>query len=266
MGSVPITQGLGAAAATWNVFRLLVNSPDVPTVKGPWRPPQWQMPQLTSVSAMLPRTSSSTVINFGNGQTQSSPGTTTYEQVIYFFDAVLRADHDQELTPTQHPVQTGANLVDHAFLRPARVTLEIGMSDVLDRYASGSYTSNASKSVSAFQVLENLQQMRIPLTVQTRLKTYYNMLIQSIRAIDTKETRYGLRAYVTFIQIFTAEVSTQVVSARPDQSQNTSEGTKQPEDVPEPLAAAHEVHTATNIPGAGNFSSHNIPTGASSSW
>lgn len=144
--------------------------------------------------------------------------------MIYFFDAVLRVDHSQQMRVTEHPVQTGANLVDHAYLMPARVTLEVGMSDAMDRYQAGQYTSDSSKSVSAFKTFLQLQSDRAAITLTTRLKTYNNMIIESIDAPDDAKTMTGLRARISLRQIIAAEVSTETVSVRPQVTDATPSG------------------------------------------
>lgn len=251
--------------------------PGTPASSGPWRPPQWQQTPLTSVTANLP-----------NPESASGSSPTTY-----FFDAVLRIIHAQQLRKTSHPVQSGANVSDHAFMQPAKVTLEVGMSDAMAQYKNGQYSSSSSKSVSAYQTFLNIQQLRVPLTVQTRLKTYYNMLITDISSPDDVRSLHGLRMTITFEEVITATANTSSAgtvgagtgtststSARPDTTDDTGEGTKVPEDVPSATSTGHELtdsakqlvlkaindiqtnsyiqNVPQNIPGAGNFSSNNI--------
>ena len=52
----------------------------------------------------------------------------------YVFDGEPDIQHDQELSITQNPVQTGASISDHAFLVPVRVTAEILMSDAMQSF------------------------------------------------------------------------------------------------------------------------------------
>ena len=47
----------------------------------------------------------------------------------FVFDAVFSADHAHNVTVTQHPVQSGAAVADHAFVNPVEVTMDIGFSD-----------------------------------------------------------------------------------------------------------------------------------------
>jgi hypothetical protein len=200
-----------------------------------FRPPQWTQPQLTSITANLPglpatSVTTSSVDQFGNvissPSTSSQAATTT--PTTYFFDAILRVDHFQELRATDHPVQGGASITDHAYLMPARVSLEIGMSDAMDSYQSGQWTGSSSKSINAYQTLLQLQALRIPVTVTTRLNTYSNMIIESIRSGDDARTLHGLKAHVQFRQIIVGTVTTSTESARPHATGLFSLGLVQP--------------------------------------
>jgi hypothetical protein len=151
----------------------------------------------------------------GNSIVGGSTQTTTQSLTTYFFDAILRVDHFQELRATDHPVQGGSSITDHAYLLPARVSLEIGMSDAMDSYQSGQWTGNSSKSINAYQTLLQLQALRVPVTVTTRLNTYSNMVIESIRSGDDTRTLHGLKANVQFRQIIVGTVTTSTQSARP---------------------------------------------------
>lgn len=127
------------------------------------------------------------------------------------FDAVLHVDHSLNVVTTDHPVQTGANISDHAYKENDEVTLEIGMSDAA--VSSG----GSNRSVNAYQTLRSIAANRELVTLVTRLNTYPNMLIVSLSAPDDYTTMFGLRATVTFKQIKIVSVSTvqvqQTVSA-----------------------------------------------------
>lgn len=142
----------------------------------------------------------------------------------YFFDAIMRTEHTSNLKITSHPVQTGANIVDHAYLEPATVVMEVAMSDAMSSLVTGQYASTPSKSVAAYEALLKLQEARLPLQVVTRLHTYQNMLIEELSAPDDVKTCYGLRCSVTLKEIFVVEVSKTTVSARPQTSGNSNRG------------------------------------------
>lgn len=150
----------------------------------------------------------------------------------YFFDAFLKVDHNSSLRITDHPVEEGANITDHAYVEPKTLTMEIGMSDACISFINGQFTEKYTRSVSAFDVLVNLQEQRIPLKVHTRLKTYENMLIETITVPDDYMTQYGLRATVGLRQIIVVKTETVVipnrVSKKPHKTGETNRGTVQP--------------------------------------
>lgn len=242
-----------------------------------WRPPQWDGPAM--VQLIVPPQSN---IQAAGAQGTEAPGTASYTfstsvqaSTVYVFDAVFRLAHSQRLEKTQHPVQTGANLSSHAYLLPPSVELDIGMSDSMQQYASsGTYLSrlisgspsssgatewsgqSGSKSVNAYQQLLTLQQSRVALTLITRLRKYENLLITSIEPTEDYRTKYGLRARVVMEMIITATVSSQPVSAAPNDTNTTSMGVETGTTVPDATINQFTYSgLPVNIPGAGQFSS-----------
>lgn len=133
----------------------------------------------------------------------------------YFFDAVFSVDTEHSLTVTQHPVQTGANISDHAFVNPIRMTMQIGVSDAMAYRVGANYGGDGgTKSVQAYRLLCKLQELRIPMQVVTRLNTYPNMLIESIDVSDDVSTLCALKATINLVQVLVVNVGTEKVSAR----------------------------------------------------
>lgn len=97
---------------------------------------------------------------------------------------------------TNHPVQSGAAVADHAYLQPETVTLSVGMSDAM--IGAGTIAGEGGeRSVSAYQKLLELARARRPLTLATRLETYSNMLIETVSAEETADSMNALRAEIT---------------------------------------------------------------------
>ena len=149
------------------------------------------------------------------------------------FDAVFKEDHTSNLTMTDHPVETGASLTDHAFIEPAEVSFEIGVSDSAIR--TGSF-GTGSRSVRAYQELLRLQKRRVPMTVVTRLRTYRNMLISSIIAPRDFATMHALKATIMMREIMIGRTDTVTVSprasAQPQKTGSTNGGARQPDSSP----------------------------------
>ena len=228
---------------------------------GPWHPPQWAQQNASKTTLTLTSTNSQNVTT------------------VYVFDAILRAEHEQNTVITQNPVQTGASLTDHAYNEPARITFELFVSDVMRSFTVGQFADAPSRSVSAYQTLLALQTANPPrpLQIATRLNHYSNMLITNIRAIETKDTRFALRAIVTCQQILTAKVeathSTLVSTSDPSDSeipQATNQsmvGQVQTFPVPAAVQAQNNIANAPasanvaqipQVSGAGNWSSYNV--------
>lgn len=144
----------------------------------------------------------------------------------YVFDAFFTIQHNRELTITESPVQTGANISDHAYMEPKELTMDVGMSEVMrkiDDYHFG-ITDGKTRSTTAYSTLTKLQEQRVPCNVVTRFGTYKNMLIETISVNDDNTTANGLKATITFKEILVAVVETVRISARAQKSTTTNNG------------------------------------------
>lgn len=122
------------------------------------------------------------------------------------FDAVFRLDHRAEVVVTEHPVQSGAKIADHAYVEPLSLSMEIGMSDAVSGGAAG-------RSQTAFQLFLDLLKRREPLRIVTRLNCYDNMIVTSLSAPDDKSTMNALRAVVTLKEVITARTQAVTLSS-----------------------------------------------------
>lgn len=131
-----------------------------------------------------------------------------------YFDAIFSTDTEHSLTITQHPVQTGANISDHAFINPVRLSMQIGVSDAMAYRAASYGTDGETKSIQAYRLLCKMQEQRTPMTIKTRLNSYKNMVIESISVTDDVTTLSAFKATVNFVQVLVVDVGTEKVSAR----------------------------------------------------
>ncbi|GLG02180.1 hypothetical protein Alches_22210 [Alicyclobacillus hesperidum subsp. aegles] len=150
----------------------------------------------------------------------------------WFFDAFLQATHTSTLTITQHPVQSGSSISDYAYMQPRTLSLNIGMTDVAKSFIPGQFSGGSSRSVQAYQVLLQLQQMRIPVQVYTRLGLYQNMLVETLTVQDDNTTTHGLRCTVDLSELLVATVEVVKISANPAVTDSAKKGTQQPKQVP----------------------------------
>lgn len=142
----------------------------------------------------------------------------------YFFDGFMQVDHNIELQTTENPVETGASIVDHAYVKPAEVVMRVMMSDVHQSLVPGQFTGTRFRSTNAWQVLRKLQSDRIPMSIFTRLGLYTNMLITKLTTSDTAETFRALSAEVTLKEIPVARVKTVKISSADQTTVNTEMG------------------------------------------
>jgi hypothetical protein len=90
-------------------------------------------------------------------------------------DVVIREKHEATLTITQVPVEVGADMTDHAYVEPCKLSLEIADGAAAETWAA----------------LERFQGRREPFTIVTGLKVYTNMLM-SLVAAERDETHSGI--------------------------------------------------------------------------
>lgn len=125
----------------------------------------------------------------------------------YFFDGVLSVNHQNDLEITENPVESGASISDHAYLKPRVLTMKVMVSDVHRSFIDGQFEGGYRRHVTAYDILCKLQSDRIPVSVCTKLKIYNNMLIQSIQASESEGDNYeSLAASVVLKEIPVAQV------------------------------------------------------------
>lgn len=142
----------------------------------------------------------------------------------YFFDGFIKVDVSHNLNITSNPVETGASIVDHAYVLPAEITMQVVMSDVHQSLVPGQFEGGWSRSRTAFDLLRELQRSRIPFSVLCRLGLYENMLIKSLEANDDANTFQALSATVTLVEIPVARVKQVEISKASQTTLSTEMG------------------------------------------
>ena len=103
----------------------------------------------------------------------------------------LEEHHTTEIEITSNPIETGAEVNDHAYIKPNAVTLEVAS-------ASAAATYNA---------LVAFQKSRVPFTLVTGLSVFPNMLIQRVEADRDKDTSHILRARVDLQEVIIVDTA-----------------------------------------------------------
>lgn len=120
-------------------------------------------------------------------------------------DASIRERHSDTVQVTDAPIEDGSSIQDHAFEDPFRLTIDGFITDSPVRFLSGVrsivegedpggiigralYPAGLTRSASAFRALKSLKAAKQPITVQTGLAVYPNMVITAF-TVDRDKTR-----------------------------------------------------------------------------
>ncbi|NIF20257.1 phage baseplate protein [Candidatus Pantoea multigeneris] len=141
-------------------------------------------------------------------------------------DVVISEKHSDLLEITEHPVEKGAPVADHAFKRPSEVVMEVGFSgggsllDLLDTSSVGLSLGLSPKEV--YQQLLDIQTSRIPFDVVTGKRKYSNMLIRELSVVTDKTTENVLSATLSLRQVIITSTQTTTVADKADMTQGAS--------------------------------------------
>ncbi len=124
---------------------------------------------------------------------------------------VLEEDGRDELEVTQHPVERGAPITDHSYMRPAELVM---------RCAWGSAQFGPAYLRAIYAALLALQASREPMTISTGKRTYRNMLIRSISVTTSgPQDENILNVTCVFQEVLFAETQATTVAPRGQQAQ-----------------------------------------------
>lgn len=137
------------------------------------------------------------------------------------FDAVFEESHSADLEVTEFPVETGGSISDHAFMKPLRLTISAGVSDIpLRTVPNDPYASESGRAARAYELLMLLQKTAEPFSVQTGLKLYTNMVCVSLNCSQDRLTASALHFTATLREV--TIVSTQSVTYTPRKAGSTA--------------------------------------------
>lgn len=126
----------------------------------------------------------------------------------------IEEDHDDELIITQHPVEFGAIISDHAYKKPSEVRVRCAWNN------SGGYrnligtgeqiviTGYEGYARAVYEEILSLQISRKPFSVVTGKRIYNDMLVASVRAHTAPGSEYTLMADITLRQVILVATKT----------------------------------------------------------
>ncbi|CDH31221.1 phage baseplate protein [Xenorhabdus bovienii] len=159
---------------------------------------------------------------------------------------VISEKHMDSTEITEHPVQRGAAISDHAYDKPSEVTMEIGFAgggSLIDGFDTskiklfdldtGATLGKSPKEI--YQQLLKLKASKEPFDVTTGKRQYKNMLIRAIEVTTDKTSENVLMVTLTLREVIIVETQTTPVTAPPermkyplDTSPAIDKGTKTP--------------------------------------
>lgn len=139
------------------------------------------------------------------------------KRAIGQFTAQITIDEvcEDELEITENPVEQGASISDHAYVKPSTVAVRIV-------FGTGAQNNTL---VETYQSILQLQASREPFDVITGKRSYNNMLIKTLVVTNNVETEHILSIRMLLQQVFI--VSLEVSSVPDAANQKTPQSTEQ---------------------------------------
>lgn len=129
---------------------------------------------------------------------------------------IISEKHQDALEITEHPVEVGAAVNDHAYKRAAEVTMEVGFAgggsllDFVDTSTIGLSLGKSPEEV--YQELRELQESRQPFDVITGKRKYSNMLIRGIEVTTDKTSENVLMCVLTLREVIMSQTESVTVA------------------------------------------------------
>ena len=128
-----------------------------------------------------------------------------------------------ELTITEHPVEQGAPISDHAFKRPSEVTIRAGWSLAV----AGDLSANGG---GIYGQLLQWQAALQPFDLVTGKRTYKDMLIQSLTVTTDQRSEFALMADIHCRQVIIVKTSATQAATSEDPNNQTDPANASPAD------------------------------------
>ncbi|CND33900.1 phage baseplate protein [Yersinia enterocolitica] len=139
---------------------------------------------------------------------------------------IIAEKHQDALEITEHPVEVGAAVNDHAYKRAAEVTMEVGFAgggsllDFVDTSTIGLSLGKSPEEV--YQELRDLQESRQPFDVITGKRKYSNMLIRGIEVTTDKTSENVLMCVLTLREVIMSQTDSVMVADKENMQEGVS--------------------------------------------
>ncbi len=129
--------------------------------------------------------------------------------------------HEDDVEITEHPVEIGTQIADHAYLLPSSVTIQCGWSaspastlvgDLFNK-VTGAPANTLSSPREVYQKLLDMRAKFELLTVLTGKRTYKNMLIKSLQVVTDRDSENTLIVTAVLREIVMVSTQTAILPA-----------------------------------------------------
>lgn len=145
---------------------------------------------------------------------------------IFVPDVVVSEKHVDALEITEHPVEFGTAINDHAYKRASEVTMECGFAgggsvlDLVNLSSIGLRVGESPREI--YQQLLDLQKSRVPFDVVTGKRTYSNMLIRAIEATTDRTSENVLSCVLTLREVIMSDTQSITVTDKANMQEGVS--------------------------------------------
>lgn len=120
------------------------------------------------------------------------------------FAVVVEEAHEDKVTITEHPVEQGAKINDHAYVEPASLTIRAGHSD----------TAGPGASRELYEKLLELMRKREPVEIVTGKRLYSNMLVEAVSTTTDSTSEHALFVTAQCREVIIVQTQTTSVPPR----------------------------------------------------
>lgn len=121
----------------------------------------------------------------------------------FIADVTIEEDHTDEVMVTEHPVERGASISDHAYKVPSRVVIKAGWSN-----SSDAALGNPFYVQLVYNALLGLQASLQPFSITTGKRVYDNMMMRHLGVLTDEKNEYALACTVECQEILIASTQT----------------------------------------------------------
>lgn len=119
-------------------------------------------------------------------------------------DVIISEGASSNARVTKNPVENGADMNDHIIIEPMTFNMTAVVSNSISNILDLPNALDRTRAQSAWNDLLELQTSRVPFTLVQGLKSYNNVVIQSLTESQDKDTSKGLFFTATLTEIIIA--------------------------------------------------------------